>query len=46
MIYKFCDKKSSGKITISQINFIARLLENFRDKKFIHSLETIFGVLI
>ena len=46
MIYKFCDKKSSGKITNSQINFIARLLENFRDKKFIHSLETIFAVLI
>ena len=26
MIYKFCDKRSSGKITKSQINFIARLL--------------------
>ena len=46
MIYTFCDKKSSEKITNSQINFTARLLENFRDKKFIHSLETIFAVLI
>ena len=46
IIYKFCDKKSSGKITNLRINFIARLLENFRDKKFIHSLETIFAVLI
>ena len=26
MIYKFCDERSSGKITNSQINFIARLL--------------------
>ena len=26
MICKFCDKRSSGKITNSQINFIARLL--------------------
>ena len=29
-----------------QINFIDRLLEKLRDEKFIHILETIFGVLI
>ena len=30
----------------SQMKFIGRLLENLRDKNFIHLLETIFGVLI
>ena len=35
-----------SQITNSQINFIGRLLENSRDEKFIHFLETIFGVLI
>ena len=29
-----------------KMNFINRLLENLREKKFIHLLETIFGVLI
>ena len=52
MVYKFFDKKSSGsglllnQITNSQMNFRDRLLENPRDEKFIHLLETIFGVLI
>ena len=30
----------------SQMKFIGRLLENLKDKNFIHLLETIFGVLI
>ena len=29
-----------------QMNFIDRLLKNLREEKFIHLLETIFGVLI
>ena len=29
-----------------QMNFIGRLLENLKDGKFIHPLETTFGVLI
>ena len=29
-----------------QMNLIGKLLENLRDEKFIHLLETIFGVLI
>ena len=29
-----------------QMNFIGRLLDDLRDEKFIHLLETIFGVLI
>ena len=29
-----------------QMNFINRLFENLRDKRFIHLLETIFGVFI
>ena len=36
--YKFCFN--------SQINFIRRLLENSKHKKFIHLLETILGMLI
>ena len=28
----------------SQINFISRLLENLREEKFVHLLETILGV--
>ena len=38
-------------LTLNQVislkmNFIGRLLENLREEKFIHRLETIFGVLI
>ena len=52
MVYKFFDKKSSGsglllnQITNSRMKIIGRSLENRRDEKFIHLLETIFGVLI
>ena len=48
----FFDKKSSEKmLTLNQIinvrvNFIGKFLQNLRDEKFIHHLETIFGVLI
>ena len=49
---KFFEKRSSGsgvdakQIINSQVNFMVRLLENSRDEKFIHRLETIFGMLI
>ena len=47
MVYKFFDEKSSGSGVAADImNFINRLLENLGDVKFIHLLETIFGVLI
>ena len=48
LVYKFFDKNSSGsglllsQITHSQMNFIDRIIENSRDEKFIHPLETIF----
>ena len=35
-----------NQITNLRVNFISRLLENLNDEKFIHRLETIFGVLI
>ena len=35
-----------SQIINSQMNFIDKIIENSRDKKFIHLLETIFGVLI
>ena len=57
MVYKFFDKKSASlnlvevvltlsQTIISRVKFIGRFTENLRDKKFIHHLETIFGVLI
>ena len=50
MTYKSFDKKPSGRgvtaIVRLQINFIGRLLEQLRDEKIIHRLETEFGVLI
>ena len=57
MVYKFFDEKSASlnlvevvltlsRIIISRVKFIGRFIENLRDKKFIHRLETIFGVLI
>ena len=51
MVSKFFDKKSAG-IGVATVpnyqllNFIDRLLENLREEKFIHHLETIPGVLI
>ena len=50
MVYKFFDKKPSvllhSQIINSQMNFIKRILENSRNEKFIHLLETIFRVLV
>ena len=58
MVYKFFDKKSASLNKSSgsgianepnyqlQMSFINQLLENFKKEKFIHLLETIFGVLI
>ena len=50
MIYKLFDKNSSGSGVATepnyQMNFIGRLLENQRDEKFLHPLETILGPLI
>ena len=53
MVYKFLIKnvvqvvlRQLNQIVNLQMNFINRLLENIRDEKFIHGLETIFGVLI
>ena len=52
MVYKFFDKKSSGRgianeqIINWQMSFINQLLEKSKKEKFIHLLETIFGVLI
>ena len=52
MLYIFFDKKSSGSGIANepnyrwQINFINQLIENLKNEKFIHHLETIFGVLI
>ena len=58
MICKFFDKSPLRLINIVevvslmnqimnwQMNFINQLLENFKKEKFIHHLETIFGVLI
>ena len=51
MVCKFFDKKSAG-IGVATVpnyqllNFIDRLLENLREEKFIHHLETIPGVFI
>ena len=53
MVYKFFDKKSSGSgIAATEPNYQlanelhSRFLENLKKEKFIHLLETIFGVLI
>ena len=53
MVYEFLIKnvvqvvlRQLNQIVNLQMNFINRLLENVRDEKFIHGLETIFGVLI
>ena len=53
MVYKFLIKSLAevvlllrSRIINFQMSFIDRLLENLRKEKFIHLLETIFGVLI
>ena len=50
MAYKFFDEKPivllHSQIINSRMNFIKRLLENLRNEKFIHLLETIFRVNI
>ena len=52
MVYKFFAKKSKavvlnlGQINNLQVNFINQLLNNLREKRYIHHLSTIFGVLI
>ena len=52
MVYKFFDKKSSGSSVATepninlQIKFIDKLLENLREEKSAHHLQTIYGVLI
>ena len=52
MIYKFFDKNSSASGIANepnfqlQMNFISQLFQNSKKEKFIHLLETIFGVLI
>ena len=49
MVYKFFDKKSRGSGVANKTNY--QLASEFhwqvsREEKFIHHLETIFGVLI
>ena len=50
MVHKFFDKKSSGGAIKAEPNhqlaneLTGRLLENLRNEKYIHLLETIFGV--
>ena len=52
MVYNFFDKKSSGSGVVTEPNYqLANELHRqcyrkSRDEKFIHPLETIFGVLI
>ena len=54
MVYKCFDKNSRGSVVdtepnyqlTSQMNFTSRSLENLRKERFIHLLETIFGMFI
>ena len=52
MVYRFFDKNVvvvvllQSQIINLQMNFIGRIIEYLREEKFIHRLETIFGVLI
>ena len=52
MVYKFLIKHLVDVVLIlnqiinSQMSFIGRLLQNSRKERFIHRLQTIFGVLI
>ena len=52
MVYKFFDKKSSGSGIVNEPNYqLANelhkpIIRKFKKRKFIHLLETIFGVLI
>ena len=51
VVYMLFDKKSSGsgianEPNYQQMNLINQLLKNSKKEKFLHLLETIFGVLI
>ena len=52
MVYKFLDKKSKGSVIANEPNYqLANelhkpIIRNLKKEKFIHFLETIFGVLI
>ena len=51
MVYNLFDKKSSGsgianEPNYQQMNLMNQLLKNSKKEKFLHLLETIFGVLI
>ena len=52
MVYKFFNKTSRGSGVANKPNYqlaselLGKFLENSREEKFIHHLETIFGVLI
>ena len=52
MVYKFFDKKSSGRGVDAEPNYQLanelhkQVIKNSREEKFIHPLEAIFGVLI
>ena len=53
MVYNFLIKKVPVEVVLLpsqiikfQINFIGRLMEKLKEEKFIHLLETIFGLLI
>ena len=52
MVYKFFDKKSSGSGIANEQNYHLGnelhkpIIRKFKKRKFIHLLETIFGVLI
>ena len=52
MVYNLFDKNLTEVVSLMnqiislQMNFINQLFKNLRKEKFIHPLETIFGVLI
>ena len=52
MVYKFFDKKSSGSLVANEPNYQLadelhkQIIRKSKEEKFIHPLETIFGVLI
>ena len=52
MVYKFFDKKSSGRGVDAEPNYQLanelhkQVIKNSREEKFIHPLEAIFGALI
>ena len=52
MVYKFFDKKSKGSVIVNEPNYqLANelhepIIRKLKKKKFIHHLDTLFGVLI